>query len=198
MEESQTELPDLTVNALFMRDLMAASPPCFALGYVHDGHSKTGFIALRPETPIPNDTTAQGFSFGHSILGVDGKPVLHFAFQFYDYDIFHGLALPSNPMIQAVIDTMLQTEDYFFFSINPNQTVTAFRSQLETSNLVGLRTNRERFCDESCSPEQYDRAVKAFTKKPDPPGQVMEWVCRHDWNYLDIDKYPLTLTPKKQ
>ncbi len=196
MGDVHTYLPRLTVNELFIRDLMAANPPCFALGYVQEREVKSGFIALRPETPIPNDSTQQGFRFGHSVLAIEEKPVLHFAFEFYGHAIYHGLVPPGNPIIQAVIATMLETEDYFVFAINPDQTVTAFRSQLEHQDLAGLRTNNEQFCDEGCSPEQYERAVKAFTKNPDPPGQVMEWVCRNDWDYLDLAKYPLELTPR--
>ncbi len=196
MGKVHTYLPRLIVNKLFIRDLMAANPPCFALGYVQDRGSKSGFIALRPEAPIPKDSTRQGFRFGHSVLAFDEKPVLLFCFEFYGHTIYHGLVPPCNPIIKAVIATMLETEDYFFFAINPDQTVTTFRSQLEFSDLAGLRTNQEQFSDESCSSEQYERAVKSFTKKPDPPGQVMQWVCRNDWDYLDLAKYPLELTPR--
>ena len=81
-------------------------------------------------------------------------------------------------MVQAVITRMLATEDYFFFAINPDQAVTAFRSRLESGDLAGLRANQERFKDAHCPSTEYERAVVAFAKKPDPPGQVMEWVCR--------------------
>ena len=196
MGDVHNYLPKLTVNKLFIRDLMAANTPCFALGYVEDRGSKCGFIALRPEIPIPSGSTEQGFRFGHSVLGIEKSQVLHFAFEFYGHAIYHGLVSPGNPIIQAVLDTMLETKDYFFFAINPDQTVTAFRSCLEHSDLVGLKTNREQFKNESCTPEQYERSVSAFSKKPDPPGQVMEWVCRNDWDYLDLTKYRLDLNPK--
>jgi len=197
MGDVHTFLPRLTLNQLFVRDLMAANSPCFALGYLEERGSKSGFIALRPEVPIPTTSTQQGFRFGHSVLGLEGNPVLHFAFEFYGHTIYHGLVSPGNPIIQAVLTTMLETEDYFFFAINPDQTVTTFRSKLESTDLAGLRTNREQFKNESCTPEQYERSVKAFSKKPDPPGQVMEWVCRNNWDYLDLKKYPLELTPKE-
>ncbi len=196
MGEVHTYLPRLTVNELFIHDLMAANPPCFAFGYVEDQGSKSGFIALRPEAPIPAISTEQGFRFGHSVLGPDTSPVLHFAFEFYGHATYHGLVPAGNPIIQAVIATMLETEDYFFFAINPDQGVTAFRSRLECADLAGLRANRELFSDAICTPEQYERAVKAFTKHPDPPGQVMEWVCRNNWDYLDLTRFPLELTPR--
>ncbi|WP_039907836.1 hypothetical protein [Candidatus Regiella insecticola] len=190
-------LPRLTVNKLFIRDLMAAGSPCFALGYVEERGSHCGVIALRPATPIPSASSAQGFRFGHSVLGFDGKPVLHFAFEFYGHVIYRGLVVPGNPIIQAVINRMLETKDYFFFAINPDQTVIAFRSQLESANLAGLKTNQKQFENMSCTPEQYEKAVKIFTKKPDPPGLVMKWVCRNDWDYLDLTKYRLELNPRQ-
>ena len=54
MGEVHNYLPRLRVNELLIRDLMAAQAPCFALGYVEDRKEKSGFIAVRPESPIPN------------------------------------------------------------------------------------------------------------------------------------------------
>lgn len=135
-------------------------------------------------------------NFGHSVLGTSQYKVLHFGFEFYGHATYHGLVPAGNPIIQAVIATMLDTQDYFFFAINPDQTVTAFRSQFEAQDLAGLRTNQEQFGEDSCSLEQYESAVKTFTKNPDPPGTVMNWVCRNNWDYLDLKKYPLDLNPR--
>lgn len=188
-------LPKLTVNELFIRELMSVPSPCFGLGYVEVQGTKTGFIALRPETPIPRNATERGFSFGHSVLGIEGNPILHFAFEFHGHTIHHGLVIPSNPIAQAVLETMIETQDYFFFAINPDHTATAFRSELKHIDLVNLKTNQEKFKDQSCTPEQYQRAVQSFSEKPDPPGIVMEWVCQTQWAYLDLTQNRLTLNP---
>jgi len=173
MGEVHNYLPRLTINQLLIRDLMGAQAPCFALGYVEDRKEKCGFIAVRPESPIPNQVTQKGMNFGHSVLGTSKYKVLHFGFEFYGHTTYHGLVPVGNPIIQAVISTMLDTQDYFFFVINTDQTVTAFRSQFEAHDLAGLRTNQEEFGDDRCSLEQYERAVETFTKKPDSPGTVM-------------------------
>jgi hypothetical protein len=198
MGNIHTFLPRLTLNELFVQDLMAANPPCFALGYVEERGSISGFLALRPDEPIPSTSTQQGFRFGHSVLGVDNSPVLHFAFEFYGHATYHGLVIPSNPIVQSVVSTMIETEDYFFFAINPDQTVTTFRSQLEHADLAGLKTNQEKFKEVSCAPEQYERAFSAFSKKPNPPGQVMDWVCRDNPDYLDLTEHRLELNPRPQ
>jgi hypothetical protein len=41
--------------------------------------------------------------------------------------------LPAD--LEDVLSTMVETEDYFFFAINPDQQVTAFRSHVESSDL---------------------------------------------------------------
>ena len=66
----------------------------------------------------------------------------------------------DNPIVQAVISTMTETEDYFFFAINPDNSIVAFRSELEYHDLAGLRANQENFGSESSSPELYEKAVK--------------------------------------
>lgn len=196
MGEIYNYLPRLTVNELFIRKLMSAEPPCFALGYVEDRGEKCGFIAMRPDVSIPNEVTNQGMNFGHSVLGTDEYKVLHFGFEFYGHGTYHGLVPAGNPIIQAVISTMIETQDYFFFAINPDQTLTVFRSQFEVQDLAGLRTNQEQFGLGHCSIQQYEKTVDDFAKNPDPPGQVMKWVCRNNWDYLDIKRYPLELTPR--
>lgn len=188
--------PPLTLNQLFIDDLMAAQAPCFAMGFVEEQGEKSGFLALRPEESIPRMSTEQGFCFGHSAFGAESKPVFHFAFEFYGHETFHGLVQPNNPIVKAVIERMLETEDYFFFAINPDQTVTAFRAQLQGHDLAGLRANHEKFGHECCSPEQYEKTVKTFAENPDPPGQMMEWVCRNNRDYLDLVKHPLELAPR--
>ncbi len=191
-------LPKLILNELFVRDLMAATPPSFALGYVEERGSISGFLALRPEVTIPSTSTRQGFRFGHSVLGLGRSPILHFAFEFYGHATYNSLVNPGNPIVQSVLSTMIDTEDYFFFAINPDQTVTAFRSKLEHADLAGLKTNQKHFKEASCTTEQYESAFNAFSKKPDPPGIVMTWVCRDNPEYLDLTEHRLELNPRPQ
>ncbi|MEQ1977619.1 hypothetical protein [Xenorhabdus sp. SGI240] len=84
---------------------------------------------------------------------------------------------------------MCESGDYFFFAINPNQEVTAFRAQLQNEDLARLRRNPQRFGDTHCTPEEYNATVK----NPDPPGQVMQWIFRNNWAYLDLEKHALEL-----
>jgi hypothetical protein len=196
MGEVHVLLPKLTLNRLFVGDLMAAKAPCFALGYVEERQSISGFLALRPDKAIPSASTDQGFRFGHCVLGLGGSPVLQFIFEFYDHARYHALVNPGNPIVQAVLSSMIETEDYFFFAINPDQTVTAFRSHLESSDLGGLRTNMEHFRRVTCMPAQYEKVCEAFAKNPQPPGQILEWVCRDNLDYLDLTRQRLELNPK--
>jgi len=196
MSNVHSILPTLTVNELFIRDLMSEEAPCFALGYVEVNGDLCGFLAVRPAETIPSSCTANGFSFGHSVLGIDDNPVLHFGFHFYGHNTYHGLVNPGNPIVQSVLTTMTETGQYFFFSINPDQTVTSFGATLEDGDLAGLKTNLERFKQVTCMPAQYEKTVKVFSENPSPPGQMLNWVCRDNKDYLNLNEYPLEMTPK--
>ena len=176
---------------------MEESPACFALGYVEENGSVSGFFALRPKQPIPSFVTQQGCCFGHSVIGSIGSPVLHFAFKFYGYETYNGLVMPNNPIVQSVIATMIKTKDYFFFAINSDCSVTSFRSHLESDNLSGLKTNYERFQEATCDLEEYKRVYQAYSAKPSPPGQVMRWVCRNNPDYLSLqEQHRLEMNPR--
>jgi hypothetical protein len=198
MNGASAVLPALTLNRLFVSDLMAANAPCFAMGYVEveEHQSVSGFLALRPHEAIPSVSTDQGFRFGHCVLGVGGSPVLQFTFEFYGHALFHALVNPGSPIVQAVLSTMVETKDYFFFAINPDQQVTAFRSHLETDNLAGLHTNLENFGRVTCLPAQYEKVCRAFAGNPQPPGQILDWVCRDNPDYLDLTRHRLALNPR--
>ena len=128
-------LPKLTVNRTFIQAFLTADPPCFAIGLVEERKQTCGFLALRLDEMIPAPVMQSGFRFGHSLFGSDDFIVLHFAFAFYGYGTYHVLVNPNNTIVQTVLRVMLENQDYFFFSINPNQQVTTFRSELGEPNL---------------------------------------------------------------
>lgn len=198
MGDTPVVLPTLTINRLFVSDLMAASAPCFAMGYVEvEGQSSvSGFLALRPDEPISAASSDRGFDLAHCALGRADRPVFQFTFEFYGHDRYHALVNPSNPIVREVLNTMVDTEDYFFFALNPDHQVTAFRSHLEHPTLVGLRTNLENFGKAVCPPEHYERVCQAFAMDPDPPGRMMEWVCRDNPEYLDLTQHRVALNPR--
>lgn len=189
-------LPILTVNDHFMRDFMSAEAPCFSMGYIEEKGSVSGFFTLRPEKPIPASFTMNGFQFGHSVLALNDAPVLHFAFHFYDYVTYNALVNPGNPIVQAVLNLMLEKQDYFFLAINPDQTATTFRSLLEYEDLAGLQTNMKDYKNMTCIPAQYEKACEIFARDPYPPGEMLTWVCRDNLDYLDLSKHRLDLNPR--
>ena len=69
-------------------------------------------------------------------------------------------------------------------------------SRLEHPNLAGLRTNLENFGRAVCLPEHYEKVCRTFAKNPDPPGWMMEWVCRDNPDYLDLTQHRLALNPR--
>jgi len=88
-----------------------------------------------------------------------------------------------------------ESGDYFFFAISPNQSVTAFRSEIGQKNLAGLSTNLRQIQGSTTTDAQYQRALAQFRRRPDPPGQVLNWVCRDNLSYLDLTENRLEMDP---
>lgn len=188
-------LPKLAAHRQFIDDFVAATAPCFALGMIEERKQKLGLLTLRPGKSIPQQITEPGFNFGHSLLGDAHFEVVHFAFDFYDFGTYNVLVNPNNPLVRAVLDMMVGTGEYFILVIGPNQGVTAFRSEIGKEGLTGLKDNLKRIKRSTTSDAQYQQALSKFQKCPDPPGQLLNWVCRDNIGYLDIASDRLEMTP---
>lgn len=188
-------LPRLVVNSRFIDEFIAAEAPCFALGLVEERKQTCGFLALRPKTVIPDEYTRAGFRFGHSLIGNADFLVVHFAFHFYHYATFNVLLNPNNPVVQAVLARMLEARDYFFFAVDPKGSVTTFRSELNQDDLTGLKTHLTLIQNAKTTDAQYRKAVAQFERNPDPPGQMLNWVCRDDMDCLDLTQHREELNP---
>lgn len=196
-------LPTLAMNRLLVVDLLSAEAPCFAMGYIEHAHGITGAFILRPDLDIPDGVTEKGFNFGHSLMSIGDSPLLHFAFEFYDHVTYSGLVNPANPLVQDVVKTMIDTGDYFFFAIDPQQKITAFSSEFNVNDMAGLGTNfttLEIFdalgFASQCTPEQYETAATKYAKAPQPEGRFVSWVCRDNPEYLDMKRERIDLTPR--
>jgi HKD family nuclease len=121
--------------------------------------------------------------------------VIQFTFEFYGYKTYNAIINPNNEIVRTVLGTMIKSGDYFFFAVNPNGSVTTFRSELEEENLVGLKSNFYRINYSSTTDAQYRRALISFKKKPYPEGTLLNWVCRDDIEYLDLSKNRYELSP---
>jgi hypothetical protein len=191
-------LPRLVVNSRFIDAFITAEAPCFALGLVEERKQTCGFLALRPTIVIPDEYTRAGFRFGHSLLGNADFVVVHFAFHFYNYATFNVLVNPNNPVVQTVLDRMLETGDYFFFAVDPKGSVTAFRSELGQDDLIELKSNLPLIKNARTTDAQYRKALAVFERNPDPPGSMLNWVCRDNSDYLDLTQHRQELNPVPQ
>lgn len=188
-------LRTLVVNRSFMLEFVTAEPPCCGLGLVEEQGRPCGFLAIRPGEIIPPAVLDLGFNFGHSLLGTSQFEVVHFAFAFYGFGIYNVLVNPSNPIVRTVLSTMVASGDYFFFMLDPEHHVTAFRSAIGQADLVNLETHLPRLLISTTTDAQYERTVRAFTRHPDPPGDQLTWVCRDRIDCLDLSTDRLDLTP---
>ena len=195
MAEIRPKLPELAVNRPFMSAFLAEEPPCLALGMVEEGDSRCAMVALRLDQALPRQVSAGGFSFGHALFGSDTWEVVHFAFTFYRFATYNVLINPSDPAAQAVLEAMVASGDYFFFALDGDRRATAFRSSIGKDNLAGLKANMHRIRGSATTEAQYRQAVAQFSKRPEPPGTLLSWVCRGKPEYLDLEQDRLVLRP---
>lgn len=191
-------LPELIMNRAFMEDFAEAPAPCLGLGLVEANGAQTGFLAMRPATPIPGEMLGLGLAFGHRMLDLRGAQLCQFVFNIYGFQAYSVLVNPASPMVRTVLEAMLTQRDYFFFVLNPDGRASAFRSDLDAENLAGLRDNLPGMYAASTSPARYEAAAALFAQAPDPASSVLTWVCRDNSDYLDLDTDPMVLPPSAQ
>ena len=187
-------LPVLTVNRSFLYEFMDAETPCAALGLVEENGRQSGLVALHLNEDVPPEVMARGVRFGHSLLGGDAFEVIHFAFEFYGFRTWNLLINPNNPLVQAVLQRMLEDEDYFFFTLSTDGRATTFRSQVG-QDLLYVKANLPRLQASTTTETQYDLACLSFAGDPRPPGALLNWVCRDKTEYLDLSTDRLELNP---
>ncbi len=89
-----------------------------------------GFLALGPEEPIPAEVTAGGFNLGHALLGTSRYEVVQFAFEFYGFETYHVLVNPSNPLVQTVLTSMVESDKYLLTVRGDNRIPSFTRNSL--------------------------------------------------------------------
>ena len=190
-------LPTLTVNRSFIQALLAAETPCCGLGLVEVDKKKSGFVALRPGEAVPESSLSLGFNFGHSLYGNSAFEVVHFSFEFYGFGMYHALVNPNNPLVQVVLKTMLETGDYFFFSIEERSgSVTAFRNEIDHDVMKNFQADWPRIEASDTTKRQYHKAISSFIKDDAyPTGRLMHWLELDNLSYLDLRVDRLDLTP---
>ena len=196
MSHEPSSLPNLIVNRSFISEFITADAPCLALGMVEEQNQQYGFLALRSLEPIPPEISAQGFNFGHCLMGNENYEVIHFSFEFYGFKTYNVVINPSNPIAKAVLKTMISDGDCFFFSLDEtNGNATAFRTEIGQETLTYLKSNFSRIMNSTTSESQYRQALSSFSNNPDPTGILLNWVCRDDLNYLDLTQDRMEMTP---
>lgn len=189
-------LPKLTLNRRFVQDFLGATEPCGALGVIEECKQVWPLLALRPGVALPNGATEHGFEFGHSVLGGEGYEVVHFAFEFRGFATYNMLVNPSTPVAREVIRSLVERRSYFVLAIDPDQHVTAFKANVDGVSLSGLVDHLPRILRSTTTSAKYDQVLAAFSRRPQPPGPMLDWVCRGNLSYLDLVEDRLDLSPR--
>ena len=154
-----------------------------------------GMLALRLDQEMPAAVADGGFEFGHALFGTTAFVVLHLVFAFPGFQTYNVLINPNNPLVQAVLRTMLDDGDYFFFALTSQGQVIAFRAEIESDGLAVLRANRARLQQATTTDNQYQRALTSFAAHPDSVGILLPWVCRETVAAVDLTTNRMALTP---
>jgi hypothetical protein len=96
---------------------------------------------------------------------------------------------------RSVLITMADTGGYFFFALDSDRQATAFRSDLGTANLAGLKASLSRLQRSATTDAQYRQAVTQFERHPEPLGTLLRWVCQDSVDSLDLAQDPLIMNP---
>ena len=162
-------LPKLTLNRRFLQDFLAEAAPRFALGMIEERKQPYAVLALRPGVTIPPDITDRGFEFGHSRQGSTEYELIHFAFEFRGFETYNVLLNPNNPLVLAVVRSMVEQGGYFVLAIDDHQQVTAFRADIGQPGLIGLTDNYRRIQQSSTTEAQYRKALVQYIRRPHLP-----------------------------
>ena len=184
----------LTLNGEFVEDFLAQKPLSFALGMLEYRKRRFAVLALRPLTSIPADIAVSGFKLGHSLLAEADCEVIHFAFDFAVFGAYDVLPNPQDPSVRAVVGSMLKQGLYFILTMGPADVVTVFREGFNQQDLVALKSNMRRIRRSSTTEMQYAQVLSQFRLRPDPPGSILDWVCRDKPAYLDPTQIPIELS----
>ena len=195
MGSIHTLLPRLTMNRQFVEDFLSADLPCFEMGVLEERKLLCGFLALRTAEAIPSDISRGGFNFGHSVFGTSKFEVFHFAFEFYKFQTFNALVNPYIFLAQTVLSMLIESGEYFFFAISPSGAVTAFKTEIQQDNLAGIKANLYRIKYSKTTDRQYAEAIDSFIENPQPPGTMLNWICRDKIKYLDLTGDTIELNP---
>jgi hypothetical protein len=188
-------LPRLVLNRQFVQDFIAQGIPTLALGMVEERKQRFACLALRLDEHLPPDIAARGFNLGHSLLGSARFEVIHFAFEFYGFKTYTVLLNANNPIVQAVVASMIDHGGYFILAIGREGEATAFRADVGQGDLAGLKANIQRIRRSATTDEQYEALVAQFRRRPYPPGPMLEWTCRNSDAALNPSQDPLELSP---
>ena len=159
MTQVAPRLPKLTLNRPFVQDFMAQEAPCFALGMVEERGRPFAVLALRPGVSIPPDILERGFNLGHSWLATAHFEVIHFAFEFPGFETFNVLLNPNNALVQTVVGSMVEQGGYFILAIDPDQRITAFRTDFGQQDGIGLKDNIVRMQRSTTTAAQYGQTL---------------------------------------
>ena len=120
--------------------------------------------------------------------------MVQFAFAFHGFATYNVRINPSDPGARSVLTTMIDTGEYFFFALDSDHQATAFRSDIGTANLAGLKASLSRMQRSATTMRSTpgDIAVRAASRSA---GHFAEVGVSGQQADLDPAQDPLVMNP---
>jgi hypothetical protein len=188
-------LPQVTLNKFFISELIKAENGSGAIGILETHGEKKGFIAIKPENPIPDSYTQKGINLGQQLLGKSNeKSIIRFSVEIYDYTQYHLLLNPNNSLVRKVLKLMDEANDIFYFIFNGSGLLT-FRDDLSGLTKEQFNNNLNLINRATTTEDEYHDMLNYFREKIE--GIHLNWICGYNNNFIDLSKeeYRYELNP---
>ena len=116
-------------------------------------------------------------------------------FNFYDHAFYAALVNPANPNVRRVLETMVDRGDYIFFVLGEDNRASAFRTELDSTNVAGISDNLPMMRMATTSSQEYEEGLKAYTQTLQDDCKLLNWACRDDPEYLNLKQNTVILPP---
>tara|TARA_A100000171_G_scaffold52917_1_gene74227 strand:- start:1875 stop:2276 length:402 start_codon:yes stop_codon:yes gene_type:complete len=123
-----------------MSDFLDQKAPCCASGYIQVNGKTDGAFILKTDTPSPS-LPEEEFFFGYCITGFENTALYQFIFHFKNQGTLQTLLRTDSPLVNSVLYTMIENQAYYFILVNPDHSVTAFKSNLTGETLSTFTKN---------------------------------------------------------
>jgi hypothetical protein len=150
-------LAPLIFNKFFISEFIKADHSSAAIGILEEFGIQRGFIAIKPESLIPDKFTRNGINFGHQLLGDNHNTkstMIRFTIKIYNYKEYHFFLNPNNDLVRKILHIMNDSGEIFQFIFNETGLL-AFRDKIDGDSKYWFNRNLKTIDKAENTEEEY-------------------------------------------